>query len=119
MQQRQPSAISSPNVSNKDNGSETCDLLSVESAESAWEQAIEPTKCPSNTNCREQLCGQRHNTILHADNNRHEGKAISLEQTDYEPRNSGGKENSFATINSKKTNSTMDIKTGTKTTNLL
>ena len=69
-------------------------------------------------NCREQGCGQPHNTMLHGDNSRH-GRTTSIVQTNSQLNNSREKGNSFAVINNKDTTTTNDTTAATKTTNLL
>ena len=75
--------------------------------------------CPSNSNCREQRCGQRHNAMLDGANSRYGRTVTSIVQTNSQLNNSRGNGNSFAVINNKDTTTTKDTTAATKTTNLL
>ena len=75
--------------------------------------------CPSNSNCREKRCGQRHNTMLHGANSRYGRTVTSIVQTNSQLNHSRGNGNSFAVINNKDITTTKDITAATKTTNLL
>ena len=74
---------------------------------------------PSNSSCREQGCGQRHNTVVHGANSRYGRALTSIVQTNSQLNNSRGNGNSFAVINNKDTTTAKDITAATKTTNLL
>ena len=63
-------------------------------------------KCPSISNCREQGCGQRHNTMLHGTNSRYGRTLTAIAQTNSQLNNSNGNGNSFAVINNKATTTT-------------
>ena len=73
--------------------------------------------CPSN--CKEQGCGQRHNTLLHGANSRYGRTLTSIVQANSQLNNSRGNGNSFAVISNKDTTTTKDTTAATKTTNLL
>ncbi|XP_075255223.1 uncharacterized protein LOC142347943 [Convolutriloba macropyga] len=75
--------------------------------------------CPSTTNCREQGCGQRHNTMLHGANRRYGRTMTSIVQANSQLSNSRGNGKSFAVINNKDTATTKDMTAATKTTSLL
>ena len=75
--------------------------------------------CPSNSSCREQECGQRHNTMLHGVNSRYGQVLTSIVQTNSQLNNSRGNDNSFEVINNKDTTTTKDTTAASKTTNLL
>ena len=55
--------------------------------------------CPPNSNCREQGCGQRHNTMLYVANSRYGRTLTSIVQSNSQLNNSAGSGNSFAVNN--------------------
>ena len=75
--------------------------------------------CPSISNCREQGCEQRHNTLLHGANSRYGRTLTSIVLPNSQSNNSRGNGNSFAVISNKDTTTTKDTTAATKTTNLL
>ena len=75
--------------------------------------------CPSISNCREQGCGQRHNTMLHGANSRYGRTLTPVVLPNSQSNNSRGNGNSFAVISNKDTTTTKDTTAATKTTNLL
>ena len=75
--------------------------------------------CPSNSDCREQGCGQRHNTMLHGANIRYGRTLISVIQPNSQLNNSAGIGNSFAAINNEDITTTKDMTAAALTTNLL
>ena len=75
--------------------------------------------CPSISNCREQGCGQRQNTMLHGANSRYGRTLTSIVLPNSQSNNSRGNGNSIAVISNKDTTTTKDTTAATKTTNLL
>ena len=75
--------------------------------------------CSSTSNCREQGCRQRHNTMLHGANSRYGQTLTSIVLPNSQSNNSRGNGNSFAVISNKDTTTTKDTTAATKTTKLL
>ena len=75
--------------------------------------------CHSNSNCRAQRCGQRHNTMLHDAKSRYGRTVTSIIQTNSQLNKSRGNGKSFAVINNKDTTTTKHTAAATKTKNLL
>ena len=71
-------------------------------------------KCPLNSNCREEGCGQRHNTMLHGANSRYGQTMTSIVPPNSQLNNSRGNGNSFAVINNKDKTTTKDTTAATK-----
>ena len=75
--------------------------------------------CPSISNCREQGCGQRHDTMLLGANSRYGRTLTSIVLPNSQSNSSRVNGNSFAVISNKDTTTTKDTTAATKTTNLL